>query len=71
MDPSFMAETFLTLVTGVPLTLKIAFLSIALGSVIGGQIGAGVGRRLPVDGLRAVIVIVGLVAAGVLFARYW
>jgi len=44
---------------------------IALGSVIGGQIGAGVGRRLPVDILRAVIVVVGLVAAGVLFVRYW
>src|SRR5580700_2644084 len=31
MDPAFMAETFLTLITGVPL----AFLSVALGAVIG------------------------------------
>ncbi|MFI4997212.1 MAG: ABC transporter permease [Hyphomicrobiales bacterium] len=34
MDPAFMAETFLTLVAGVPLTLKLAFLSVALGAVI-------------------------------------
>ncbi len=35
---------------------------IAVGSVIGGQIGAGVGRRLPAALLRAVIVVVGVVA---------
>ncbi len=35
---------------------------IGVGSVIGGQIGAGVGRRLPPNVLRAVIVVVGLVA---------
>lgn len=35
---------------------------IAVGSVIGGQIGATVGRRLPPAVLRAVIVVVGLVA---------
>jgi uncharacterized membrane protein YfcA len=35
---------------------------IALGSVIGGQIGAGVGRRLPPVLLRAVIAGVGIVA---------
>jgi uncharacterized membrane protein YfcA len=35
---------------------------IAAGSVIGGQIGARVGRRLPDAGLRAVIVLVGVVA---------
>jgi uncharacterized membrane protein YfcA len=35
---------------------------IALGSVIGGQIGATVGRRLPANVLRAVIVTVGIVA---------
>ncbi|ROR90678.1 sulfite exporter TauE/SafE family protein [Nocardioides aurantiacus] len=35
---------------------------IAAGSVIGGQIGAKVGRRLPPPFLRAVIVTVGLVA---------
>ena len=35
---------------------------IALGSVIGGQIGATVGRRLPPALLRAVIALVGVVA---------
>jgi uncharacterized membrane protein YfcA len=35
---------------------------IAVGSVIGGQIGATVGRRLPPPGLRLVIVVVGVVA---------
>ncbi|HET7350735.1 MAG TPA: sulfite exporter TauE/SafE family protein [Marmoricola sp.] len=35
---------------------------IALGSVIGGQIGATVGRRLPPNALRAVIVVVGVAA---------
>jgi uncharacterized membrane protein YfcA len=35
---------------------------IALGSVVGGQIGATVGRRLPPIVLRGVIVVVGLVA---------
>lgn len=36
---------------------------IAMGSIAGGQIGAHVGRRLPVPWLRALIVVVGLVAA--------
>ena len=35
---------------------------IALGSIVGGQIGATVGRRLPPYALRAVIVVVGLTA---------
>ena len=35
---------------------------IAVGSIIGGQLGATVGRRLPPDVLRAVIVVVGVVA---------
>ena len=35
---------------------------IAIGSTIGGQIGATVGRRLPPNVLRAVIVLVGVVA---------
>jgi uncharacterized membrane protein YfcA len=35
---------------------------IALGAVVGGQIGAGVGRRLPPMALRVVIVVVGAVA---------
>jgi uncharacterized membrane protein YfcA len=39
---------------------------IALGSVVGGQIGATVGRRLPPALLRAVIAAVGIVALVVL-----
>ncbi len=35
---------------------------IAIGSIIGGQLGATVGRRLPPNVLRAVIVVVGIVA---------
>ena len=35
---------------------------IAAGSVVGGQVGATVGRRLPPTVLRAVIVVVGVVA---------
>ena len=35
---------------------------IAVGSVIGGQLGATVGRRLPAPVLRVVIVVVGVVA---------
>ncbi|UGT59497.1 sulfite exporter TauE/SafE family protein [Nocardia asteroides] len=35
---------------------------IAVGSIVGGQIGAKVGRRLPPAVLRGVIVVVGLVA---------
>jgi uncharacterized protein len=37
-------------------------LLIAAGSTIGGQIGATVGRRLPSEALRGVIVVVGLTA---------
>ena len=36
---------------------------IAIGSIIGGQVGAHVGRRLPARWLRVVIVVVGLAAA--------
>jgi uncharacterized membrane protein YfcA len=36
---------------------------IALGSIVGGQIGSHVGRRLPATWLRVLIVVVGLVAA--------
>ena len=36
---------------------------IALGSIAGGQIGAHVGRRLPAPVLRALIVLIGLIAA--------
>lgn len=35
---------------------------IAVGSALGGQLGARLGRRLPAPALRAVIVVVGLVA---------
>ncbi len=38
---------------------------IGVGSVIGGQVGATVGRRLPSGVLRAVIVVVGVVALAV------
>jgi hypothetical protein len=41
---------------------------IALGAVVGGQIGAGVGRRLPAVVLRVVIVVVGLAALVALLA---
>lgn len=37
-------------------------LLIAVGSVIGGQIGAKVGRKLPPWGLRAIILVVGIAA---------
>ena len=40
-------------------------LLIGVGSVIGGQVGATVGRRLPGAVLRVVIVVVGLVALSV------
>jgi uncharacterized protein len=36
---------------------------IAAGAIVGGQAGAFVGRRLPIPAMRAVIVIVGLIAA--------
>ncbi|KAA2262173.1 sulfite exporter TauE/SafE family protein [Solihabitans fulvus] len=39
-----------------------AVLLLAVGSTIGGQIGAKIGRRLPPVALRAVIVVVGLAA---------
>ncbi|RSS66163.1 sulfite exporter TauE/SafE family protein [Streptomyces sp. WAC06614] len=46
-----------------------AVLLIALGSTLGGQIGAKVGRRLPPTALRAVIVVVGIVAIVQLLLR--
>jgi hypothetical protein len=39
---------------------------IALGSTVGGQVGASLGRRIPDPVLRAVVVVVGLVAIAVL-----
>jgi hypothetical protein len=41
---------------------------IALGSVVGGQVGATVGRRLSPNLLRAVIAVVGLTALVVLLS---
>jgi len=35
---------------------------IAVGSVIGGQLGASVGRRVPSPVLRGLIVLVGVIA---------
>ena len=42
---------------------------IALGSILGGQLGATVGRRLPPAVLRGVIVVVGVSALVVLLSR--
>jgi len=44
-----------------PVHFDIALL-IAAGSIVGGQLGARVGRRLPAPVLRLVIIAVGLVA---------
>ncbi|UQX04906.1 sulfite exporter TauE/SafE family protein [Streptomyces sp. RerS4] len=46
-----------------------AVLLIAVGSTLGGQIGAKVGRRLPPTALRAVIVTVGVIAIAQLLLR--
>lgn len=42
---------------------------IAVGSTLGGQLGAKVGRRLPPTALRAVIVVVGLLAIAQLLLK--
>lgn len=42
---------------------------IAVGSAIGGQIGAGIGRKLPAIWLRSLIVVVGCTAITVLLFR--
>ncbi|GAA3890708.1 sulfite exporter TauE/SafE family protein [Saccharothrix violaceirubra] len=42
---------------------------LAAGSVVGGQLGARVGRRLPPAALRAVIVVVGVVAIVQMLSR--
>lgn len=41
---------------------------IALGSVVGGQLGAAIGRRVPASVLRAVIVLVGIAAIAAIVA---
>ena len=47
----------------------LAVLLLAVGSVVGGQIGAKIGRRLPPAVLRAVIVLVGVVAITQILTR--
>ncbi|MFD0203718.1 MULTISPECIES: sulfite exporter TauE/SafE family protein [Saccharothrix] len=47
----------------------LAVLLLAVGSVVGGQLGAKVGRRLPPAALRAVIVVVGVVAITQILTR--
>jgi uncharacterized membrane protein YfcA len=42
---------------------------IAVGSIIGAQVGARAGRRMPAALLRGVIIVVGLVALGVFLLR--
>lgn len=44
-------------------------LALAVGASVGGAVGAPVARRLPAAALRGLIVAVGIVAAGVSFAR--
>ena len=43
---------------------------LAVGSIMGGQLGATVGRRLPPSALRGVIVVVGVVAIGAFVLRH-
>ncbi len=43
---------------------------IAVGSILGGQVGGRFGRRIPVMPLRWVIVVVGVVVAGILAAEW-
>lgn len=52
-----------------PVSWSVAGL-IALGSIIGGAVGARIGRRLPAAVLRWTIVIVGLVVTGILAAQW-
>jgi uncharacterized membrane protein YfcA len=42
---------------------------IAFGSVIGGQVGSTIGRRLPAWALRVIIVVVGVVALAAVLLR--
>jgi len=47
----------------------LAVLALAVGSTIGGVIGARIGRKLPPIALRAVIVVVGIAAIIQLLTR--
>jgi uncharacterized membrane protein YfcA len=44
---------------------------IAAGSIVGGQIGGAIGRRLSASTLRGIVVIGGLAVASLLFVKYW
>jgi uncharacterized membrane protein YfcA len=65
------------LVNGIAALVFIAFAdvdwaaagTVAAGAILGGQLGARLGRRIPAPALRAVIVVVGLTAATVLILR--
>ncbi|CAM5488692.1 putative membrane transporter protein OS=Streptomyces rimosus subsp. rimosus (strain ATCC /DSM 40260 / JCM 4667 / NRRL 2234) OX=1265868 GN=SRIM_003520 PE=3 SV=1 [Streptomyces rimosus subsp. rimosus] len=46
-------------------------LLLTAGSLLGGQIGARLARRMPPTVLRACVVVIGLTAATVLIVRYW
>jgi uncharacterized membrane protein YfcA len=47
----------------------LAVVLLAAGSIVGGQLGAKVGRRLPSMWLRGVIVVVGIAAIVQLLTR--
>lgn len=44
---------------------------IAAGSVVGGQLGGIIGRRLAPGTLRVIVVVGGLAVAALLFVKYW
>ena len=44
---------------------------IALGAIVGGQVGASVGRRVPAPWLRALVVVVGVVAIVAIVFDWW
>jgi uncharacterized membrane protein YfcA len=46
-----------------------AALLIAGGSIVGAQLGARYGRRLPQESLRRVVIVAGVIVAGILAAR--
>jgi uncharacterized protein len=44
-------------------------LLIAIGSIVGAQLGARYGRRLPQEALRRVVIVAGVIVAGILAVR--